>query len=358
MPAPIHRTRLGQQVATALRAELEAGTWQEHLPGERILSKHLGVSRPVLREGLALLRREGLIAVTARLGYRITLPKGKAAAVRPTEIHVLSPVPVMSLRLFTNLWLDDLRRHLHESGHRLVLHHGPRYFTRQPAHALRQLVRHHPAACWVLVHSSRETQQWFSEQAVPALLAGSVHLGLALPSVRLDVGAVSRHAANRLIRLGHRRIAFLNLATDRAGDRESEQEFLEAARAAGVEAHVVHHDSRPESVDRAVKRLIARHSPVTGLLVGHAHTYLTVLSSLARLGRHAPEDISLISREDDPFLSALLPAPARYVADPRRYAQQIHRTLLMICAGQTRPAPVRPLLPELIPGGSVRPLTA
>jgi DNA-binding LacI/PurR family transcriptional regulator len=111
-------------------------------------------------------------------------------------------------------------------------------------------------------------------------------------------------------------------------------------------------------VERAVKRLVARQPRATGLLIGHAQTYLSVLSSLARLGLRTPDDISLISREDDPFLSALLPAPARYVADPRRYAQRIHRTLMAICAGQTRPAFAPPLLPELVPGGSVRTLAS
>lgn len=357
MPAPIHRTRLGEQVAAAVRTELERGTWQDHLPGERVLSRHLGVSRPILREGLARLRTDGLIAVTARLGYRITLPQGKSPANRSKEIQVLSPAPVMNLRPFTHLWLEELRQSLHEAGHRLVLHHGARYFTKRPAHALSQLVRDHPAAGWILIHASRETQQWFSTQKLPALVAGSVHPGLPLASVRLDVEAVSRHAANRLVRLGHRRIAFLNLSADRAGDLESEHAFIEVARAAGIDAQIVHHDTRAESVERAVQRLVARQPRVTGWLIGHAQTYLSVLGALCRLGLRTPEDISLISREDDPFLSALLPAPARYVANPRRYASRLHRALLAVCAGQRVPS-ASSLLPELVAGGSMRPFTS
>jgi LacI family transcriptional regulator len=306
----------------------------------------------VLREGLALLRKNGLIAVVPRQGYRSTSPSRRGRS-PPAEINVLSPASASNLRLFTNLWLDELRQQLHDEGYRLVLHDGSRYFVPRPGDALRQLIRRHPCACWVLVHSSRNIQQWFVEHQIPAMAAGSVHPGVTLPSVRIDVEAVSRHAAGTLLRLGHRRLAFLNLRTDRAGDHESERAFLRVAGDAGAVAEIIHHDSRAESVEHAVRRLAGREPRVTGWLVGHSETYLSVLSALARLKLRVPEDISLISREDDPFLAALLPAPARYVAIPRHYSRRIHRLLLAIRAGHAMPDGGQPIVPEFIRGKSI-----
>ena len=353
MATLILRNRLGYQVAEAMRTDLERGSWAERIPSERSLSKRYGVSRPVLRQGLELLKQAGLILVEPRRGYRICSAPRRTSKVA-TDVHLLLPRPAMEMRLFTNLWLAELRQRLSGDGIMLQIHVGPQHFRGHAPRSLGKLVRENPGSAWVLVHSTRGIQEWFAARGLPAVVAGSVHPNVRLPSIRIDVGAAARHVVGVFRRSGHKRIAFLNLKSNRAGDQESETQFLQTALQSGLDAQLLHHDSSAESVGRAVRRLFQRSPYPTGLFVGHSQTYLSAASSLSLLGRRVPDDLSLVAREDDPFLDALLPAPARYHANSARYAGQIHRALLALRAGQLVDNSVRPIVPEFSPGRSIR----
>jgi len=63
MPLALRRLSLVDQVAAALRMELDASRWPTQLPGEHQLAAQLQVSRSTLRQALQLLRREGRLAV-------------------------------------------------------------------------------------------------------------------------------------------------------------------------------------------------------------------------------------------------------------------------------------------------------
>ncbi len=64
-PSPVTFRGIADELAQAIfRGELQVG---ERLPTERELSRHFGVSVPVVREALRILRRQGLL--TVRRGY-------------------------------------------------------------------------------------------------------------------------------------------------------------------------------------------------------------------------------------------------------------------------------------------------
>jgi LacI family transcriptional regulator len=357
MPELPRRLSLVAQTAGILKKEIEAGAWPEWLPGERQLCETLQVSRNTLRAALALLKKERLIRAEHGAGNRILPDRPRhAARSRSVDVALLSPEPLEHLRPTQTLWIDDLRGMLSEHGCRLHIFHGRQYFRANPGPALKKLVAHHVHGCWILTLASEGIQTWFNRSGTPCVVAGSVHAGLNLPFRDLDHRALCRHAVGVLLAHGHRSVAMLIAESMLAGDLESEAGFLEAVRRSSspdVSGVIERHRGGPLEIDRALRRLLARKSAPTAFIVANAYHYLTVASSLAQMNRRVPEQISLISRDEDPFLHFMRPLPAHYVSPPQAFAKALLRPILEILQTGAAAQPALKLTPEFVRGDSV-----
>lgn len=351
---------LPAQVADALRQGIEQRTWKEWLPGERTLAETFQVSRKTLRKALVQLQAEGLVKAGHGLGHRIVAPQPETSSGKGVEesvVALLTPDPIELMRPYTLLWINRLKSMLIENGARLHAVDGRKYFSRQPANALGKLVAQQPMSCWLLANSTEATQRWFSENKVPCVIAGSCHPGIDLPFVDLDHYALCRHAAGVLLAAGHSRVALLNERSGRAGDMESEAGFVagvrESRRAAATPI-VMHYEQSPGSLSRVVNRLLDMPEPPTALLVSNSASYLTVISVLAQRKLRVPGDISVVSRDDEPFLRFLVPTPARYTGNPNIFAKKILKPLLQIVHGETISTRGMRIIPDYTKGGSLR----
>lgn len=363
MPQLPKRQSLVSQTVELLRREIEQGTWREWLPAERALCAMLQVSRNTLRRAISQLAADGVVSSRHGAGTRImrapALAAATAAAAGNRDVALLSPDPVELLRPTQALWIDELRAMLSERGVRLHVFHGRQYFRANPGLALHKLVAQQPHGCWILTLSTLAVQEWFLREGVPCIVAGSVHGGLDLPFRDLDHRASCRHAAGYLLGLGHRRLAMLIAKSRLAGDLESEAGFLEGARKPShpdASAVVAHHDGTVAGITLALRRLLDRTPAPTALLVPNAYHYLTAASRLAQLGRRVPQDVSLISRDEDPFLSFVLPAPARYVVNPRAMARSLLSVVLEVLDSQPVTQRGVRLMPEFFKGESTAPV--
>jgi len=356
MPDLPQRHSLASQMAEILRDGMQQGLWHDRLPGERALCEKYQVSRNTLRAALAQLQREKLVQAVHGSGNRILgRPRKAAGTLRSRDVGLLSPEPLERLRPTQTLWIDELRAMLSERGCRLHVFHGRQYFRANPGPALQRLLAENPHGCWILTLSNEAIQRWFAKNEMPCVVAGSVHAGLDLPYRDLDHRAMCRHAAGVLLGLGHRKLGLIIAKSRLAGDLESEAGFLEGVRKsshAGAEALVAHHDGSVTGIGHALRRLREQSPPVTALLVANAYHYLTVVSRLAQTGSRVPEDVSVISRDDDLFLSYLTPIPARYAADPRAMAKSLLRATQDLLAGGPSARRGQRLMPEFIHGGS------
>jgi len=332
----------------------------EWLPSERELSDLLHVSRNTCRAALRALYRENLIKPIRGRGIRVNqaaIPKGKSTGQRAQSIGVIIPEAIGRLRPTNSHLIEELQAELFDFGARLQLHSSPVYYRANPQEALNRLVEKNQHDCWILLLSNRALQRWFMKRKLPCLICGSIYPDIRLHSVDYDHRAVCRHATGRLIALGHRRIVFFNRRLRAAGDLESEAGLLEGVRTSSqehVEARVVYHDDNAESVSLLVKKLFSSPQPPTGIIVANSYCYLSVVSTLARAGYRVPEDVSLISRDDDPYLDYLDPEPTRYIYDGAGLARKMMlqvRSLLE--GGATKLNPVR-LAARFVPGASVR----
>lgn len=345
-----------EQVSEILRQEIRTGTWKEILPGERILAARLQVSRKTLRRALAELRKEGLVATKSGRSTLIRRRSGQQA--NKTRVALLLPAPLEVARPFTILWVNRLMALLQDRGLYLDIIHGPQYYGPKVAQPLGRLTASHPARAWILAGSVIAMQEWFEESEIPTVLSGSPHHGIDLPSVDLDHKAQCRHAATVFLRAGHRNLALFLDRGGRAGDVESSDGFSEGAAGQARVTVMPIAKSGPsggtEPLIRTVRRLLAMKPRPTGWLLANAAHYLTVVSYLGSLGLKVPDDVSLISRDEEPFLRHLHPLPTHYSTSPVRFAKQLNRALQRLESGSMDAFSLR-IIPDLAAGRSVAP---
>ncbi|MEX3903761.1 LacI family DNA-binding transcriptional regulator, partial [Paraburkholderia sp. BR14319] len=137
-----------------------------------------------------------------------------------------------------------------------------------------------------------------------------------------------------LIALGHRRITFIVNALDLVNSRERAQGYQDAMQRAGLAQHanvVVCGMSDTESHATTLGVLAARERP-TALFTGANVATLGALRAIRDAGLQLPDDISLLSFDDAPWMSVLRPGissirqPAEAIA--RGIWHLLHKQLL------------------------------
>lgn len=347
---------LHSQLVLLLKREIAAGTWKSWLPDERSLSRQFHVSRSTIRAALKTLEMEKLVVTRHGLGRQVTVAGGEARHVASNTVGLLSREPLSNARSSYAQQAFELRSLLFEHNLHLEFHTGENYFTKRAAKALSTLTARHSHACWVLHLSSEITQRWFLESKIPCVIAGSCHAGIGLPSLDGDQGAKCRHAAGTLMANGHTRIAFLHASSGTAGDMDSERGFLEAVSQSpreNIKAEVVLLTTDVGDICRKVRKLLSRSERPTALLVSNPHHFVLVMSTIWRMGLRVPEDVSMISRDHEPFMNYISPQPARYVPKAGSYAEKVQSMILRVIKNEPYPDRHLKILPDFLKGESI-----
>jgi LacI family transcriptional regulator len=340
-----HYLSIASQVAAAISADFsDEGT---PLPGERRLALHYQVSRRTIRKAVEELTIHGW-----REKQTATPRRQAAKRERAERIALLMAEPLENLRPYTALWVYRLSERLSRAGLQLDIHHGQRFFGPASARSRDILVKEAGAACWLLSGSNLPLQEWFQGKQIPAVIAGTPHQGICLPGVDIDHRAMCRHAVSVLHRHHHRRIALFLENRHRQGDGESEQGFLEAASACGIDMPLVFRlDRDPKAVVSALKRALGATAPITGFVMASPFSCLTAMTYLAEIRHTVPGNVSLISCHEEPYLSHLRPAPAHYICSPGKLATAIYKTVQKVLRGTS--ASSHFIMPNFIAGASL-----
>jgi DNA-binding LacI/PurR family transcriptional regulator len=182
-------------------------------------------------------------------------------------------------------------------------------------------------------------------QSVPVVQYSRRHPRLSAPSISVDGERGVLVATQHLLQLGHRRIGYVGMASDKSTGAERLAGFTKAHKSAGVRldpARVRLGASHPDFARAAVSDLLQLADPPTALLLGSNPMTVGALRALRQAGLEAPRDISLICFGDPAWYSLWNPGittiglPTLEMADA--VASELMRQLSPPAAGaDTRP---------------------
>lgn len=347
-----HRCSLIAETVESLRNGISSGYWQEYLPGERILSEHLQVSRNTLRTALKKLEKEKWLEVSQGKRRRINANyASRSGEMNQRIVGVVSPVPITSMGSSILLLLDVLRSNLSRAGFSMEIHSDSACYSSRPARALKKLVSKHPSTVWMLLHSKEHTERWFVRQKIPCLVMGSSRPDVSLPSFDGDHRAACHHAGGMLLRKGHRQIALVLPQDAFGGDADSEKGLQEVlVTSDGCRMHALRHNGSAEHICALMDKALSQNEPPTAFVVTRATHTLTVLVHLLHCGKRIPQDVAIISRDDEPFLNSICPSITRYTINIEQYARRLSSAARQLAESGMLPSNTIRLMPDFLPG--------
>jgi LacI family transcriptional regulator len=201
----------------------------------------------------------------------------------------------------------------------------------------------------VLITADREVPPAVSRAVaaarIPALVLG---LAQAADAVHGDDEGAGGEATQHLLRLGHRRIAFVGADAQLPAEIARHAGYAGALRVAGQRPRII-----PASAE-ALQAALARADRPTALLV--AEDPALALAVARRLGLEVPRDLSLIAFGPRPWVTpdlAVATLVAPWAALGRTAVDQLHARL----GDAERHLPALALPGHLVPGASVAPPT-
>jgi DNA-binding LacI/PurR family transcriptional regulator len=323
---------LYQRIRNILRERIAQGVWENEqmLPSRRSLCLEFNTTQITLDKAIQGLIREGLLRATRGSGTFVT--------------HIAQTVaPIKALRIGVVIKRNDLNETLEE-------HWDDNFYFGPLFRGIRTGVVG-TAAEVLYTHLQRsDYEPYFREKAldglilvlpplddlpvlhemanagVPVVAAGFSTRNPAdarLTCVDVDNSGGAAAAVRHLLKLGHNRIAIVNLALSQANHHDRLEGYRQALSEAGmtldpndlVLAPVYNALQFEDHIDAWLKRSKAAGTLPTAIF---ACDYLMTLATLRVLRRHGlrvPEDMSVVSF-DDPVSAAHLTPPLTTVRQP------------------------------------------
>ncbi len=352
----INRTSLIDQTAAVIDDAIQRGIWKKWIPSEHQLCDQLGVSRGTLRSALQKLKDQSVIeAIRGKGTLILNTSRIKRKKLSNPLVCILLQETLGEIGLSTTLLIEELHSNLNKLHYEVRIVSGKKYFTKNPYMALSQLLNRERIDCWILAHSNSIVQRWFKDRDLPCVVLGASPPDIDLPRCHTDVMASSRHAAQTLVRMGHRFIILLN----HQGTLKSAEEksgFLEGAHSLGYKgiiASVLEHGHSPESINHRIKSIFRRRIRPTGLIVSHPYFYLSASSIAHEMNIRISQDLSIISMSFDSYLSYLSPNAACYDWNTSRIVKGLVNLVSKVIKREIISRRKADIIPEFVPGGSL-----
>jgi DNA-binding LacI/PurR family transcriptional regulator len=158
---------------------------------------------------------------------------------------------------------------------------------------------------------SEDSRRWLVASPVPAVVVNAEPTDLPVTMVTSDNRGGARLAAEHLVGLGHRRIAYVRGAGTFTADAPRIEGFRAACREAGLEEAETPEcrgDGQVEGGERAALELLARGDGVTAIACYNDMTAIGVLRALRTAGWRVPTDVSVIGCDDIAAAAWVVPA--------------------------------------------------
>ena len=300
------------QLAEFLRQSIRDNTLTLPLPGVRLWSQQLGVSRRTLHTALHTLQKEGWVTLHPR-GTRLNPPPAKIESKRKTSLK--------QVRWLTDAAHRQNQQTLHHTFDLLYERLKVRGITLKAESCtpprLREIAGQPNTGHELLLLGSLPTsyQRLFATTAKPALVIGEVASGIALPYVNVDQSGAVRHATFRALRQGSSRVVLVHMNTNAPGMRSTRNAFTSACqewtRSKVTAQFVTTHLDRP-SLHDTMHRLATRIKEPTGILVLSPVPISMVVTALLQHGVAVPKQAEVIALLHPESAVQLYPTPPAY----------------------------------------------
>jgi LacI family transcriptional regulator len=180
-----------------------------------------------------------------------------------------------------------------------------------------------------------------SRRGMPVVLIDHPRGRLDLCAAAVDDPLGGRLAAEHLLALGHRRIAYLGGVTDAEPVQRRRRAVRQALAAAGLDPGnalldvrmPIHPPPLVEAAAGAVDRILAARPRPTAVIALNDTAALGLLHGLAAAGIRVPDEMSVLGYDDLPFAARLAP-PLTTVSQPR---YQLGHTAADLLLDEARP---------------------
>ena len=158
---------------------------------------------------------------------------------------------------------------------------------------------------------AEESWRWLSESPVPVVVVNAEPANVPITVITSDNRAGLRTAAEHLIGLGHRRMAYVRGLEGITADQPRVEGFRAACRDAGIpDADLIElrGDAQFAGGERAVSELLSSGGDVTAIACHNDITAIGALRALRAARVRVPADISVVGCDDIAAASWVVPA--------------------------------------------------
>jgi DNA-binding LacI/PurR family transcriptional regulator len=323
------------------------------MPGAPLLSKELGIDPKTVDAALRLLEARGLL-VPQGAGKRRRIDLADAGElVRPLRVAIGLGEPADR----GVDYLAELQHALIEAGHEA--HYSEKCLLELDMDTARvgKMVERSGADAWVLCGGSREVLEWFVGQGTPAFAMFGRHDGLPIAATRPNKLPAYAAAVDKLVGLGHRRIALLARSMRRLPEPgRSERAFLAALESHGIQTgpyNLPDWEDNMEGFEELLSRLF-RVTPPTALIIQESFLFHAAHHFITRQGLRIPEDVSLICTDADRTFHWCFPSVSHISWDSGAIIHRIVRWAANVSNGKPDLRQTRTKA-EFVEGGTIGP---
>lgn len=253
--------------------------------------------------------RKKVMDAVSSLGYSPNFGARVMAAKRTNTIGAI--IPTMENAIFAR-GLQAFQEELRAHGYTLLVASSS-YRSDVEEEQIRALVSRGADGLLLIGHDRAPSIRRFLEmQNVPALVAWTHDPHATLPSIGFDNRRSMRALAEKILELGHRRIAVISAAmktNDRARSRVTG--IRDACLSAGVDPddiRVIETTYEIESGARAFRQLMAMGTPPTAVMCGNDVLAAGAIKQAREIGLDVPKDVSVTGFDDIELARIVVPA--------------------------------------------------
>lgn len=288
-------------VVRVLRGRIASGVYIGKLPGERVLAAELKTDPRTVQNALIWLTATGLVRRRANSGTYVVPPEERVSKGVLLHARILAPPPYVGATVGENWsWLIVYGFKMAAEAREIAVVTDYRDSAEKAVHdAIVECVAPNCVGVCVLALPIETSQAIRLAAARGAIVLGDCTVEQPLvPAIRFDDIDAGRLAAEHLVTLGHRRIAFAmpDIPGGTGGpDRlKGVQDYLAGAGQKLSRLEVYPQQEHPSAFDR----LMSGPDRPTALIVTPPHAANILLAIAAAKGVNVPRELSLITFGD------------------------------------------------------------